>query len=364
MSFEALENVTQLVAEATSKLNISEFMLNKYTAVSHCFYCIVGLPLNLFVTCAILYIDELNCKPRNSLLLGMLMGNILSILVATIEFINFLSPHDDLCKIQHALSGLNYVIFFLNLLLSLIDRYAAITRPLWHRDKVTVRFVVLWQIGLSLFFSVLVKGVFIFQIEPLTCDINMTEVNIYSAITPTLFGSCIVIRIVLYFKTKQLLHQRRRNIVDPPGSAAAATTTTTALVTGSLSLAVTTTPPILVVRSGATTETTTAAMSVHMSGDSIDQLEEEATRTLAYSLTTLLLLFAPAFIYLAFILVYTQFYPIEQCQSVLNWSPFIEELANFHGIAQPMAYLYWSREFWSACKKWIERRSRQIPVAV
>ncbi len=95
-----------------------------------------------------------------------------------------------------------------------------------------------------------------------------------------------------------------------------------------------------------------------MTDETIDKLEEEATRTLVYSLTALLLLYTPVFAFLEFVLTYTQFYPIEECQSILNWGTYFEELANFHGIAQPLSYLYWSREFWSALRNWIDRRLR------
>ena len=365
--FEESLLLTDNPVSNVSKLNTSEIMLNKYTVVSHCIYCFFGVPLNVFVTAVVLCVDELWCKPRNSLLIGMLTGNLLSFLLATVEVIYYLSPSEDVCKVQHWIAGLPYTVFFLNLLLSLLDRYAAITRPFWHRDKVTVRAVVLWQTGLSLLLCLLIKCVFIFQIDPITCEVNQTEVNIYSAIVPTLFASCIVLRIALYFKTKELINQRRRGIVDPPQhniELVELNQTTNALVVGSLSLVVSVPTAVssnngtIVTTNTSRTEDHSNGMGVHMTDETIDKLEEEATRTLVYSLTALLLLYTPVFAFLGFVLVYTQFYPIEECQSILNWGTYFEELANFHGIEQPLSYLYWSREFWSALRKWIDRRLR------
>ena len=196
---------------------IEDLVLNKYTAISHCLYCFVGLPLNIFITCTVLGSDKLRCKPRNSLLLGMLAGNLLSFVTASVELVYFLSPNEDVCKILHSIVGLSYIVFFLNLFLSLLDRYAAVTQPLWHREKVTVHFVVLWQIGLSLSLCLAVKWVFIFQLQPIDCYINLPHFKIVGITLLILFACCIFMRIVLHFKTKQLLNQRKRQLLaDPP----------------------------------------------------------------------------------------------------------------------------------------------------
>ena len=55
----------------------------------------------------------------------------------------YLSLNDGICVFYVSVVGLPYSVFFLNIFLPLIDRYVAITRPLWYRDNVTIRGVLI-----------------------------------------------------------------------------------------------------------------------------------------------------------------------------------------------------------------------------
>ena len=77
------------------------------------------------------------------------------------ELSYLISPNQELCQVYVAVAGLPHVLFLTNLLLALVDRYAAIVHPLWHQEKVTIRLAVFFQLGASLSISVIYKFAYI-----------------------------------------------------------------------------------------------------------------------------------------------------------------------------------------------------------
>ena len=103
--------------------------------------CLVGLPLNIFVAVNIVTERRLYSKPRNILLLDNILCNIFTLFTSILEMIYFYMPRDEICLVFTSVVGLPYVLFFLSLLLSLIYRYSAITKPFWHRRRVTIKVI-------------------------------------------------------------------------------------------------------------------------------------------------------------------------------------------------------------------------------
>lgn len=112
-----------------------------------CICCLVGLPINILIAIKILLDERLYSKPRNVLLLDNILCNTFTLFSASVETVYFYWPQESVCIVYSAIVGLSYVLFFLNLLLSLIDTYVVITNPFWHRRKVTLKVYILFTIN-------------------------------------------------------------------------------------------------------------------------------------------------------------------------------------------------------------------------
>lgn len=104
-----------------------------------CICCLIGLPINVLIAVKILLEERLYSKPRNILLLDNILCNIFTLFTASVEMVYYFWPEESVCLVYSSVVGLSYVLFFLNLLLSLIDTYVVITNPFWHRRKVTLK---------------------------------------------------------------------------------------------------------------------------------------------------------------------------------------------------------------------------------
>ena len=148
-------------------------------------------------------------------------------------------------------------------------------------------------------------------------------------------------RIVLHFKTKQLLNQRKRQLLaDPPRLNGVINIEMSQLITSAAAV------------SSQEKGHHQQPPRVHTTIETIDKLEEEATRTLIYSLTSLLLLYSPILVYIIVLLVQSLFYPIKDLFSLLQWIKYVKELAAFHGVLQPITHLLWSQEVFCAYR-WV-----------
>ena len=141
-------------------------------------------------------------------------------------------------------------------------------------------------------------------------------------------------RIVLHFKTKQLLNQRKRQLLaDSPRLNGVNNIEVSQLITSAAA-----------VSNQEEGHQHQQPPRVHTTIETIDKLEEEATRTLIYCLTSLLLLYSPILVYIIVLLVQSLFYPIKDLFSLLQWIKYVKELAAFHGVLQPITHLLWSQD--------------------
>ena len=171
---------------------------------------IVGILMNIFIACIIIFSKPLRTKPRNVFLLGLILSNLSAFVPVCMEFAYFISPNHKLCQMYVAIVGLPYVLFLTNLLLALIDRYVAIVHPLWHMDKVTFRFAFFSQLGASIFISVIYKFAYIAQFIPLNCEMQLIQFRIVGVISLILFSSCIVAQTIVYRRTKEIIKNNKK----------------------------------------------------------------------------------------------------------------------------------------------------------
>ena len=134
-----------------------------FCSISHSIVITFGIPLNLIVIFVILSSRRLKKKPRNILFLGVITAGLFTLLTVMLELIaNHHRNPEIFCKISGLGSGVAYTCFLMNLLLALLDRYLAITRPLLHLKIVTVRKVRIIQIIGVIVVFFFIKWPFIF----------------------------------------------------------------------------------------------------------------------------------------------------------------------------------------------------------
>ena len=101
--------------------------------------------------------------------------------------------------------GLPYVTLLMNQLLALIDRYICISRSVWYRQSVTVRWVLTIQFICFVILCLLMKGPYIFGLAPLECRANPHDRKVFFAFILVFMVLCITGQIVVYLKTKTYL---------------------------------------------------------------------------------------------------------------------------------------------------------------
>ena len=176
--------------------------LNTFQSVSHLVLAVIGLPLNSLIIGVILSNRRLNQKPRNVLWLGVIFANLFTLLTILVELVTFHFQSPMGCKIFGLMTGVAYTCLLYNLLLSLLDRYLAISHPILHRVQTTVARVLVAQIGGAVFFFVLIKFPFLWL--PVQCGIVVIQAQIIVVISMILLIACLAAQIIVYSKTKRL----------------------------------------------------------------------------------------------------------------------------------------------------------------
>jgi dopamine receptor D1 len=114
---------------------------NNFLMVIKFICCLIGIPLNVSIAVTIIRRRNLRTKPRNIFLLGIILSYLSFFIPPAIELIYWGPyPIDSVCQSYVAVVALPHGLLLSNMLLALADRYMAINHPLFHREKITVRF--------------------------------------------------------------------------------------------------------------------------------------------------------------------------------------------------------------------------------
>lgn len=312
----------------------------------------VGVPLNILIACAILRLRRLHSKPRNIFLLGITASNLTAYVPVIFEIAYFFYPQEAICKCYVALVGLPDVFLLLNIFLSLADRYVAISHPLWHRKKVTVRRVTVWLIIGFILAITINKYMFIIGWEPFTCAVSLRASQTIGTCLVVLFTLCVIVRITVYQQTKKLLVYHRQVAVAGKSSSGSEEIAMNHLKAGPA-------------EEGGSDPTQVATSSsngrIHlhaqMNQQTLHRMELEATKTLVAGVTSLIVLASPLVIFLVSINICRRIYILAYCNSYSWLASYLKQLGLVHAIYHPSMYLSWNPEFSAAVFKGRRRHS-------
>ena len=112
---------------------------------------------------------------------------------------------EELCHFFVSIFGVSYGTFMLNNLASLVECFVFLTFPLWHEEKVTVRRVVYWLIGLNSALVGAMKWPFLSGALPVRCAIQGLHNLTLQVILLFLFVFCFVFLVADFIQIWQLL---------------------------------------------------------------------------------------------------------------------------------------------------------------
>ena len=321
--------------------------LDVVVVIIHIICCCAGIPLNAFIAIIILRSRRLHRKPRNIFLLGIVVSNLLSFISVIIEIVFYFHPSDFVCRIYVAVVSPSYVIFFYNLFLALLDRYAAISHPLLHRKWVTTRNVIICQVVGSIILCIIDKIIYITHILPLLCVIFLLDGQVTGVIIVFFFSGCIVMQIIVYRLTKELLGVNRT--VGEVQTASSMTRPVSSLFDSSVSnkIKIVVAPPtdnieMAQLNSGEGAEKRTSnrkgssAMKIHHSNPALlTEMELEATQTLVAGVMSLCVFTLPLLIYAGVVVICHALFGEAACACMSWLTPYFKELVVIHAVWHP-----------------------------
>ena len=279
-----------------------------------------------FIVYAIVTVEELRSQTRYVLLFGMIIGNILIFVILLNEVAYYVSPSEELCKFYRALLGLPYLIFSLNYLLVLVDNYVAITRPALHLTRFTVRNVLPCQIALNIFVCFIAKFLIVIGAVALNCQPSAELRLMVNAILAILIATCVVLKVLIYVKTRRSDTTDHRHHDDNNRNAIEMNDAEVGGRTG--------------LRANATDQATIA------------KRDKKAMRALMISVLTLLAIYIPRTMLALYTFICVKWNGLiaeEEC-SFLDARPYLTEFTALHGIIQPVSFLCLYDQFWTSWK--------------
>ena len=342
---DQLEHVVVVNGTIKNPIDRNAFFMTFELIVS-----IVGILMNISIACVIVFDKHLRNKPRNIFLLGLVLSNLLASIRLCMEFSYFVSPNHELCQAYIATAGLPYVLFLTNMLLALFDRYAAIFHPLWHKEKVTVRLAVFSQLIASISISVIFKFAYIAQFIPLNCEMQLTQFKIVAVIFLILFLSCIVLQVVVYRRTRQIIANYGRSKRGRTARKEKRVSFNFLIVIFNLIAQQIIEQPIPANYVGESVFNS-KLLDVHVSDSSINRLEIEATTTLIASVTSLSVVSGPIILFSFFIFICQLYIRNHVCNSISWLAPYFPAIISLHVVYHPIFYFFRSTELKSVAKK-------------
>ena len=328
---DVLKNKDGSVRDPT-KISFALFVID-------CICVLVGLPLNFYIALKIMFKRRLYSKPRNIFQLSFSFCNITSLGVTNVlEIIYYLRPNDTVCRLYVTIGALPSFLFFFNLLLSLMDRYVAISYPLWHRNKVSVKSVIFWLLLLNLALTVGVKWIYVGQHVPLRCEIQVRHIVTVHTVQCVLFVACIGFHITDYVKTCQLLPRPSGGTVSVPSLPRISSRRAAAAMEEAIEMNV-----VVSSSAAAAQQLPPERMNVHIRSGAVQQLEMEATRTFLFGVIPLLILPLPWLVLIITHSICLVFYG-EACNDFIWLAGYFKGWITLHAVINPLMNICRNKE--------------------
>lgn len=139
--------------------------MDNYLPIFYVIFAAFGIPINLTVAGVIIFLKRLH-SPRNIIWLGVGFSNILILLGFILEFISSRMETASISSWKmyfNLTAGLPTASLFVNLHLSLLNRYVSFHHPIWYKRSITNSRIIIGQIiSFGLIFLIL-KGRYLFD---------------------------------------------------------------------------------------------------------------------------------------------------------------------------------------------------------
>lgn len=335
--------------------SVTPVTVSRVETIIHLICLSQGIPINVLIGVVIARNRRLH-NPRNTFWLGIIALNLMTMFMAVLKLlvVHVAQPGDFTCLFFSSTTGKPYTILLFVMLLATLDRYVAITHPLYHRKHVTVRLVIIVQLGISVAVFFLLSMPFIFGWIPLRCGFNLTLSKWTMLLRSILVSLCITAQVKVYLVTRQYLRQAevqppsipmqqlaivtndRDELQRPPSAAPAESTSSLSAVNMNKN----------------------APFFVHRRNKTVSKLELEASLTLVVGVLSLCIITAPMFV------VYFSLSVCQQlggdCSGLTSLVVYVRQAALIHAVYGPLIYMIRSREFASAVRKMLRPQSARF----
>ena len=312
-----------LVDDGLQQLPLTSNML-----IVHLVCICLGVPLNVFVGWVIIRNRRLH-NPRNTFWLGSILCHLTALLFALLECLVSRSPSSVPCFMYSTMIGTSYTMLLINSLLATLDRWAAISHPLWHRKHVTVIGVILVQLASAISVTFLLTLPFWTRLLPLRCGVHQTVITWITCCYLLLAVLGLIAQTIVYLKArKYLVHYNSARYIVVYSKTAASQDELHQDSTAGRNKAAS-----LVIA-----HPRTSHFFVHCRDKTISKLELEATITLVVGVMSLCLFTIP----FALVFITARIWPSPSVMSII---PYARQLALVHALYNPLMYVIRSREF-------------------
>lgn len=195
-----LESISPVLQNTDRTIKSPMIKDNLYVCIFDLVNGFAGLVVNMCFGIFILLNPHLRRQPVYLIHLSKVFGNIVALSADIVEAVNYLSPdgEEKLCHFVVSTFAFSFTTFFVNQLLSLIDRYVQTIYPDWHRSKksstVFISVVVGSIVLLNLFVALALNWIYIFHLAQIRCALHVNHVTF-----ARIFVSFIIIAFLIFF---------------------------------------------------------------------------------------------------------------------------------------------------------------------
>jgi hypothetical protein len=177
--------------------------------IYHSILTVVGTLINLFVVFVIYYSRQLH-YPRHLFWAAISLINEFSIIQTLLEIVAILHGNRVACQIFVFNAGVSYTISLTFLALAALDRYLAIGRYEWYKNKVTNRGAVyLLSFGFIVTYATITSPFWTGFKDFRNCTINLTHMHCVMIYDLLLGFLCVILHIMIFLRSRKAARQHQ-----------------------------------------------------------------------------------------------------------------------------------------------------------